>query len=406
MIPPGTSHSAARIALAVCALGVSAVAARAQEPATVEAPHYHAAYISKGQKSLDYFSFDAPGKRIIEKESGAAVLQLPAIAANPKLEVLGIEDSGGYFTAVFDMPEQRPDPPGGFTHHIQVWGGRRMRAATLHYEVSIDGGPGSKVRFFTPERPRDSHGRPIGSDVPPGPPRIFVSITNTTDYEDVYLLANSAAPPAKLFSAWDFDVADLANDRQYEIIAWQRLTYDTDCNFMVASQHTYPEVYADKGKGYVKVWPPSNWRNPDPAAWHADRGTMDGAYYQLQGTFADLRNDHKFELIAIVNHAAEDRGQWLAAYEFKDGAFTQLAMAQLPRDKIAFMINRVWEIDEYPQLHVHRPATSGTPHVIFRVATAEKCSAGGTLDGDGTSQLEYHYAHDELSPWHRYIGAL
>jgi hypothetical protein len=400
-----TNFIAVRIAIALSVAGFFAAAARAQDPETIDAPHCHSAYVSKGQTSLDYFAFDAQGKRIIEKESYTAVLQLPAMASNPNLHVLGIEDSGGYFTAVFDTPEQRPDPSGGFTHHIQMWGGRRTRTATLRYEVSLSGGPGSKVRFFSPERVRDAHGRLIGSDVPPGPPWVFISVTNTTDYDDVYLLGRSGVPAPKLFSAWDFDVVDLANDHRYEIVAWQRMTYDLNCNFLVESVHSYPEVYADKGKGYVRVWPPSNWRNPDPSAWHADRGKMDRAYYQLQGTFADLRNDGKFELVALVNHAAEDRGQWLAAYEFKDGVFAQLAMAQLPPGKIAFMINHAWGVDEYPQLHVHRPPTSGTPHVIFRVATADKCNAGGTLDGDGTSQLEYHYSHDELSPWHRYIGA-
>ena len=400
-----TTFIAAGIAFALCALHLTAVTLRSQDPESIAAPDYHSAYLSKGQNSFDYFTFDAAGKRIIEKESGAAVLQLPAMDTNPSLHALGIADSGGYFTAVFDTPEQRPDPPGGFTHHVQVWGGRRTRAATLHYEVSINGGPGSKVRFFSPERVRNANGRLAGSDVPPGPPRIFVSVTNTTDYEDVYLLDKPAAPVAKLFSAWDFDVVDLANDHQFEIVAWQRMTYDLNCNFLVASVHSYPEVYADKGKGYVRVWPPSNWRNPDPAAWHADREKMDGAYYQLQGTFADLRNDGKFELVALVNHAAEDRGQWLAAYEFKDGAFTQLAMTQLPRGKVAFMINHVWGVDEYPQLHVHHPAASTTPHVVFRVATPEKCSAGGTLEGDGTSQLEYRYADGHLYPWHHYIGA-
>jgi hypothetical protein len=69
-----TNFIAVRIAIALSIAGFFAAAAHAQDTETIDAPHYHSAYVSKGQTSLDYFAFDAQGKRIIEKESNTAVL--------------------------------------------------------------------------------------------------------------------------------------------------------------------------------------------------------------------------------------------------------------------------------------------------------------------------------------------
>jgi hypothetical protein len=403
----------ARAALALLVFCAAALAAFAQDAETVARPTYSAEYMTRGAQSLTYYAFDADGKRVIERDAKDGILRLTALTPAAKLDTLGICDCDGYVTVAFDTAEQRPDPPGGFTHHIQIWGGLRGHEAHLIHEDSLAGGPGAKVRFFHPH-----HSAGAARDVRPSPPTTFVSVMNTTDYEDVYLFEGQTQAATKLFSAWDYDLVDLSHDGRYEIVAWQRMTYDLACNFLIEGEHSYPEVYArgaSSGK-FAKVWPPSTWKNPDPGWWHAERGKLDGGDYQVQGTFVDLRGDKKYELIALVNRASAEHPQWLAAYEFKGGAFVQLALVNVPSQKIMFMINRI--SDKYvppPSAKpLHSPTNSPPPHhttdidtspeITVRVATREKCEAGGTLDGTGTTSVIYEYVNGGLYAYHRYIG--
>lgn len=381
-----------RLAIFACVTLLTATCALAQGPATIDAPRYHAATLVRGQNTLTQFALDISGKRIIDTHSKTTALKFPSLEHADKLELLGVYDSDDHITAVLDAPEQRPDPPGGFTHHLQMWRSIPGGNGRLFQEAAIDGGRGAKVRFFsahealvsTANAPRLRSNRP---------PEAFISVMNTTDYDDVYLLNSATLGAAtKLFSAWDYDLVDLGHDGKFEIVAWQRMTYDLNCNFVIESEHTYPEVYAQNSSGdYAKIWPPSTWKNPTPDQWHAERGKNDGREYQLQGTFADLRGDGKFELVVLVNRAIADHTQSLNAYELKNGSFVQMATAPLPSQKIAFMINRT---TGFP----------GEPHIIFRAATPQKCTDGGGLDDAGTSELTYRYSDGSLSPSRPYIG--
>jgi hypothetical protein len=396
-----------RIAIAVCAaVLLDAAGAGAQGPETIDAPQYHAAHMSRGQSSLTEFALDIPDKQIVENQSRTAVLKLGALAPTEKYELLGVYDYDNHITAVLDAPGPRGDTAGAVTHHLQVWRSLRAGQGRLLQAATVTGGPRTKVRFFNRHESRDlNENRPRLSNY--DPPKVFVSVTNTTDYDDVYALDPKAAGGAtKIFSAWEYDLVDLANDGKFEIVAWQRMTYDLRCRFSVESEHSYPEVYAGADGEYAKLWPPANWRNPTPDHWSADRDKLDGGTYQIQGTFADLRGDGKYELIALVSRADEKPAQWLGAYELKNGAFAQMAMAQLPSQKIAFMINRVENSGRQTSPPISRtPRPDTSPHIIFRMATAPKCTGGGALDGDGTSELTYRYTGDGLFPYARYIGA-
>jgi hypothetical protein len=396
------------IALSLCVAGFFATPAFAQGPETIDKPYYYPEIATRGAETLSKFTIDIPGQRILEhsRDFTGPVMRLPSITPGPGFHALGVYHGSGYITAVFDTPEEKPGAPGTFVHHIQAWGAARQGTQLIH-DAYISGGPGSKVRFYEPRRPSfsNTHTRTVVSDSPARPPWVFISIMNTTDYDDVYSLGAPGQPSPKLFSAWDFDLVNLANDEHYEIVAWQRMTYDLNCNFLVESEHSYPEVYGERPNGgYRKIWPPSNWKNPDPGWWHAERGKLDGGDYQVQGTFADLRSDKKYELIAIVNRANAEHTQWLAAYELTENAFVEVTAANLPSQKIAFMINQAENAarpsakPRNPNLHVDT-----TPHVILRAATPDKCSAGGTLDGDGTSRLDYHYYDGHLYPYHRNV---
>lgn len=340
----------------------------------------------RGQRALIDFKFDAAGKRLTMLGGTDTELKLPAIVPSAGLELLGVCVCGKDLVAVFDTPEQRADAPGGFAHHIQVWRGPEKSAAQLIQEATITGGPGANVKF-----PADLYESPAPNRAPIEHNHIFVSVSATTNYSDVWVLDTAAQTAAKLFTAWRFDVADLANDGHVELVAWQRFTYDLRCNFLVASDNSYPEVYADAGKGFAKVWPPANWKNPDPRDWQAERGKIDDRDYQVQGTFADLRHDEKYELVAIVSRANDEHSQWLAAYEWTGGAFVKLDGTQLPTQRSAFMLNSVVTFD--PQAHV-----------IFRSATLEKCDDGGDLDGEGTQRFEYVFANGKFGIYRRTAG--
>ncbi len=399
------------IALAFLVSGFVAAAADAQGAEAIDNPGYFAEILTPGAPTLSQYTVDIPGRRIMDNGSASTfpVMRLPAITPGPGFHALGVYRGSGYITAVFDTPEEKPDAPGTFVHHIQVWGVGRPFDMKLIHEAYIIGGSGSKVRFFerpAPPRFTSGHTHTVVSDSPPRPPGVFISIMNTTDYDDVYWLGASGEPATKMFSAWDFDVVDLTNDGHFEIVAWQRMTYDLNCNFLVESVHSYPEVYGPRpnGGGYRKIWPPSNWKNPAPDDWHAERGNLDAGDYQVQATFADLRGDKKFELIVLVNRANDVHTQWLEAYELEDNAFIKMATANLPSQKIAFMINRVENMGGHSAPVSRTPRVDPSPHIIFRAATPDKCTAGGSLDGDGTSELTYRFFQGGLFPYSRYIG--
>jgi hypothetical protein len=377
----GIRASAALLAACACAF-----AARAQSPTKIDPPAYRQPMKLRGQRALIDFKFDAAGNRLTLLGGTDTELKLPAIVQSAALELLGVCICGKDLIAVFDTPEQRADAPGGFAHLIQVWRGPEKSAAMLIQEATITGGPGANVKF-----PADLFESPSPNRAPIENNRIFVSVSATTNYSDVWVLDTAAQTASKLFTAWRFDVADLANDGRVELVAWQRLTYDLRCNFMVASDNSYPEVYADSGRGFAKVWPPANWKNPDPRNWHAARGKLDGVEYMVQGTFADLRHEEKYELVAIVSRANPEHTQRLAAYEWKGGAFVELASTPLQVHYPAFMINAVTTFN--PQ-----------PHVVIRAATLETCEAGGALDGQGTVKFEYSYANAKFAPFYRNVG--
>jgi hypothetical protein len=399
---------AVTVPLFICASAL-AISTFAQGRDTIDKPRYYPEYVTHGEETLSKFTVDIPALRIMRNEgpSDFPAMRLPAMTPGPGFHALGVYQGRGYLTAVFDTPSEKSDAPGVFLHHIQVWGTGRPQGTTLLHDVSISGGPGSKVRFFEPSPQPMTNGRTrtVVSDAPTRPPAVIISISNTTDYDDVYWLGQVGQPAAKMLSAWDFDIVDLANDGNYEIVAWQRMTYDLNCNFLVESEHSYPEVYGRRPNGgaYRKIWPPANWTNPELGWWHAEKGNLDGGDYQLQGTFADLRDDKKFELVVLVNRANADHTQWLSAYELKDNAFIQMASVELPSTKIAFMINRVYPA--YKLEGPHSPRLDTNPHVIFRAATARKCQMGGSLDGVETTELQYRFADGRLYPYTPYVGA-
>ncbi len=358
-------------------------------------PDIKTAPMIRGADTLKTYRFDTATHRILDVSSNKTLLALNDLGSNPNPapELLGVVRAGDTVVAVFDGLERfdanLAGAPIRFAHHVDVWRGPSGGSAILAQSASFTGGPGSKVRFFVAPA-KSPHTSLVA-------PQIFVSITETADYDDVYQLRPASKSTFKLFRAYDYQFADLAHDGNYEIIAWRRNTFDLRCNFFIASEHTYPEVYAATNGKYAKVWPLPEFVAPDSDAHRIEANrapspSPTGRPVQIQATFADLFGNGAYELVALEDAISETPQQRLAVYALKDGALRVVSRIPISPSKIAFLLNGVREAD-------------GQPEIVLRVASLEKCRDGGDFDDSGTSEILYRFSHGELSLHMPYIGA-
>lgn len=77
----------------------------------------------------------------------------------------------------------------------------------------------------------------------------------------------------ELFTSSDYQFADLDRDGVYELIAWNRRTFDVRCGFGIFAVRFYPEIFVRAGASYRKTWPPPDGRFPT-ADWKTASGNI------------------------------------------------------------------------------------------------------------------------------------
>jgi len=164
-------------------------------------------------------------------------------------------------------------------HSIAIFRGQPGGAAVLVHDLALSGGPGSSIRFFQPPDPKVA-------------PTAITNIMGETTWSTAYLLAPRRRSAEKLFTAYDYEFADLDSDGVYELIAWNRRPFDIRCGFAIADVRFYPEVFVPSGSGYQRAWPPPDW----PPAYgglegrfkdHEKEGVPWDANIQIVAGFAD-----------------------------------------------------------------------------------------------------------------------
>ncbi len=84
-------------------------------------------------------------------------------------------------------------------HTVEIFHGKTGSAANLVQVLTLSGGPGSSLRLFQPPDIRQS-------------PTVLINIMGDTNSSTTYLLASDRKTADKLFSAYDYEFADLDRD--------------------------------------------------------------------------------------------------------------------------------------------------------------------------------------------------
>jgi hypothetical protein len=303
-------------------------------------------------------------------------LRLPAMQRKAKPELLGMLQHGEDVEAFLDWMVY-DDSAGTCKHHIEIFQGKAGGTAVLVNDLPLSGGPGSNIRFFQPSDPKQS-------------PTAIIDIMGTTDWSTAYLLAPDRSSANKLFTAYDYQFADLDRDGVYELIAWNRRPFDIRCGFAIADAHFYPEVFVPSGTGYRRAWPPADWPPPYGGLEgrfkdHQKEGVPWGANLQIVAGFADLAGDGTADLIALQDRFREEPAQSLAVYKLNKTVFVPIAQASLPEQRIAFLLEGI------------RKSPNGKQFLV-RTATRAKCDDGGDFQASGTYSEVYLLHAGKLTP--------
>ena len=121
-------------------------------------------------------------------------------------------------------------------HSIAIFRGQPGGAAVLVHDLALSGGPGSSIRFFQPPDPKVA-------------PTAITNIMGETTWSTAYLLAPRRRSAEKLFTAYDYEFADLDSDGVYELIAWNRRPFDIRCGFAIADVRFYPRGFCP-----LRIW--------------------------------------------------------------------------------------------------------------------------------------------------------
>ncbi len=329
----------------------------------------------RGDQTVRGYRLSKDGRTIYQADR--VFLRLPAVPqeANPKL--LGMLRHGDNLEVFVDWMVY--DNTAGTCHHtIEIFHGEPGGTAVLVQVLTLSGGPGSSLRVFQPPDASQS-------------PTVLLNIMGDTNSSTAYLLSPDRKSADKVFTAYDYEFADLGRDGNFELIAWNRRPFDIRCGFAIADVRYYPEVFVPSGSGYRRAWPPQDW----PPAYGGLEGRFKdhakdvpwGAPLQIVAGFADLLGDGKAELIVLQDQFREEAAQSLAIYKLDKAAFAPVAQASLPPERIAFLLEGL------------RSSPRGNEkEIVVRSATPAKCDDGGNYDGSGTRQTAYVLRDGKLQP--------
>ena len=320
-----------------------------------------------GDKTVKGYRLTQDGMTIYQ--ANHVFLRLPAIPRTAPPELLGILRHGDD-TEVFVDWTVYDDPASTTRHHMQIFHGTPGATAVLEQELSLSGGPGATIRFFQPPDPTQA-------------PTVLINIMGDTDWSTIYLLARDRKSAVTLFTAYDYEFADLDHDGGYELIAWNRRPFDIRCGFAIADVRYYPEVFVPSGNGYQRAWPPADW----PPAYgglegrfkdHEKEGVPWGANLQIVAGFADLNGDGTANLVVLQDRFREQPAQSLAIYKLNKMEFVPVNQVSLPPEHIAFLLEGI------------RTSAQGK-EILIRTATPNKCSDGGDYEAEGTYSTAYKF---------------
>lgn len=320
-----------------------------------------------GDKTAKGYRLTADGLTIYQANHG--ILRLPAMPRTAQPTLLGLLRHGED-TEVFVDWTAYDDPASTTRHHLEVFRGTPGTTAVLVQELSLSGGPGASIRFFQPPDPAQD-------------PTVFINIMGETDWSTIYLLASDRKSTVKLFTAYDYEFADLDHDGGYELIAWNRRPFDIRCGFAIADVRYYPEVFVPAGSGYQRAWPPADW---SPAYGglegrfkdHEKEGVPWGANLQIVAGFADLEGNGTADLVVLQDRFREEPAQSLAIYKLNKTEFVPVTQVSLPPERIAFLLEGI------------RSSPQGK-EILVRSATPDKCNDGGDYEASGTYSNAYKF---------------
>lgn len=328
-----------------------------------------------GDQTVGGYRLSKDGRTIYQADR--VFLRLPAVPQEANPELLGMLRHGDNLEVFVDWMVS--DNTAGTCHHtIEIFHGEPGGTAVLVQVLTLSGGPGSSLRVFQPPDTSQS-------------PTVLLNIMGDTNSSTAYLLSPDRKSADKVFTAYDYEFADLGRDGNFELIAWNRRPFDIRCGFAIADVRYYPEVFVPSGSGYRRAWPPQDW----PPAYGGLEGRFKdhakdvpwGALLQIVAGFADLLGDGKAELIVLQDQFREEAAQSLAIYKLDKAAFVPVAQASLPPDRIAFLLEGL------------RSSPRGKEkEIVVRSATPAKCNDGGNYDGSGTRQTAYVLRDGKLQP--------
>jgi hypothetical protein len=325
-----------------------------------------------GDKTVKGYRLTQDGMTIYQADH--VFLRLPAMPRTAQPELLGMLRHGED-TEVFVDWTVYDDPASTTRHHVEIFRGKPGGAAVLVQDLPLSGGPGASIRFFQPPDPTQA-------------PTVLINIMGETDWSTIYLLAPDRKSAAKLFTAYDYEFADLDRDGVYELIAWNRRPFDIRCGFAIADVRYYPEVFVPSGTGYQRAWPPADW---SPAYGglegrfkdHEKEGVPWGANLQIVAGFADLDGNGAADLIVLQDRFREEPAQSLVIYKLNQTEFVPVDQVSLPPEHIAFLLEGI------------RNSPQGK-EILVRTATPSKCTDGGDYEAFGTSRTSYVFRQGKL----------
>jgi hypothetical protein len=320
-----------------------------------------------GDKTVKGYRLTQDGMTIYQ--ANHVFLRLPAMPRTAPPELLGMLRHGDDAEVFVDW-KVYDDPASTTRHHIEIFRGTPGDTAVLVQDLPLSGGPGATIRFFQPPDATQT-------------PTALINIMGETDWSTIYLLAPDRKSATKLFTAYDYEFADLDRDGSYELIAWNRRPFDIRCGFAIADVRYYPEVFLPSETGYQRAWPPADW---SPAyggleGRFKDRekeGVPWGVNLQIVAGFADLDGNGTADLIVLQDRFREEPAQSLGIYKLNKTEFVPVTQVSLPPDHIAFLLEGI------------RTSPQGK-EILIRTATPAKCSDGGDYEASGTYSTAYKF---------------
>jgi hypothetical protein len=382
-------HVCARVLslFALCALGRSQFLSQVHPGFYDHTPNTRA--VVSGRDTVLGYRLSRDARMVLgsDSPSGRVLIRLPAKHRQAVPELLGMLRHGSDIEVFLGWVDPESGTGNG-GHHIEIFRGSRGAEASLVHDFDLaGGGDGEIVSFFEPPDSRDT-------------PEVFIDIQGGAYWGTTYLLAPRRQSVVQLFTASDYELADLDRDGVYELIAWNRRPFDVRCMFGIFDVRYYPEVFVRAGASYREVWPPSSWaaRNGELENRFRQRerdGVPWGANLQIVAGFADLTGDGVADLIVLQDHLQDEPNQALAVYRFENKSFRLVARAPLPPQRIAYLVSGIRD-------------TPDGKEILVRTATPARCKAGfydspiASPDNKptsvGTAETAYMLHGDRLQP--------